>query len=238
MSNVSYVALSRQQALASELTSVANNIANADTAGFRRDAFIFSEYVNALRGEPSLSQTRIGGRMIDAAQGDVVATDGPLDVAIEGAGFFTVETPAGPRLTRAGAFAVNDAGVIATAQGYAVGGEGGAPIALPPGAGRIVISADGVVSADGVQVGRFELVDAPPTALVREGDNLFRVTGETTAIDQPKLRQGHLEGSNVNAVLEISRLIEVQRAFEMGQQMMNEETERQRRAIETLGGNR
>jgi flagellar basal-body rod protein FlgF len=238
MSNVSYVALSRQQALASELSSVANNIANSDTAGFRRDAFIFSEYVNALRGEPSLSQTRIGGRMIDAAQGDFVATDGPLDVAIEGAGFFTVETPAGPRLTRAGAFAVNDAGVIATAQGHAVGGEGGSPIAIPPGAGGIVISADGVVSADGAPLGRFEIVDAPPTALVREGDNLFRATGETTPIDQPKLRQGHLEGSNVNAVLEISRLIEVQRAFEMGQQLMNEETERQRRAIETLGGAR
>lgn len=238
MSNVSYVALSRQQALASELSSVANNVANADTTGYRRDVFIFSEYVNALRGEPSLSQTRIGGRMIDAAQGDFVATNAPLDVAIEGAGYFTVETPAGPRLTRAGAFAVNDAGVIATAEGYAVGGEGGSPIAIPPGAGALVISADGVVSVGGAPVGRFEIVDAPPTALVREGDSLFRVAGETTTISQPKLRQGHLEGSNVNAVLEISRLIEVQRAFEIGQQMMNEETERQRRAIDALGGAR
>ena len=235
------------------LDNISHNLANVNTSGYKKNKLEFQDLLyQTIRapGAPTGATTespvgvqkgsgvRLVGTVSIQEQGTYLATDNPLDVAIEGAGYFTVETPAGPRLTRAGAFAVNDAGVIATAQGYAVGGEGGAPIALPPGAGRIVISADGVVSADGAQVGRLELVDAPPTALVREGDNLFRATGETTAIDQPKLRQGHLEGSNVNAVLEISRLIEVQRAFEMGQQMMNEETERQRRAIETLGGNR
>lgn len=236
MSNVVYVSLSRQAALASELTSIANNIANADTTGFRKDAFIFSEYVNALRGGPSLSQTRIGARMIDQTAGEMIATGGALDLAIEGEGFFAVETPQGRRLTRAGAFALNEQGIVSTVQGFALGGEGGAPIAIPRGAERIVVAADGVVTADGAPVGRIEIVDAEPTALQREGDNLFLADGEVRAVDFPTIRQGYVEGSNVNAVLEMSRLIEVQRAFEIGQQMMNDDAERTRRAIETLGG--
>lgn len=238
MSNVSYVALSRQAALARELTSIANNVANADTTGFRRDGFLFTEYVNALNGEPSLSQTRIGARLIDPLQGDMIATGGPLDLAIEGKGYFTIETPQGQRLTRAGSFILSDQGVVSTAEGHTLGGEGGAPLVIPPRTGRIVISADGVVSADGEIVGRVELVDADPTTLAREGDNLFRTDAETTPVDGAVIRQAHLEGSNVNVVLEISRMIEVQRAFEMVQQMMNDDAERAKRAIETLGGAR
>lgn len=238
MSNVSYVALSRQRALASELTSIANNVANADTTGFRRDAFIFSEYVNALAGEPSLSQTRIGARMIDPAQGGMTATGGPFDLAIEGAGYFTVDSPSGPRLTRAGSFVLNEAGVMTTPDGHPLAGEGGAPIAVPADAGRIVISADGVVTANDENIGRIELVDADPTTLVRDGGNLFRATVETTPVERSAIRQGQLENSNVNVVLEVSRMIEVQRAFEMVQQMLNDDAERARRAIDALGAAR
>ncbi|MFZ5616011.1 MAG: flagellar basal-body rod protein FlgF [Pseudomonadota bacterium] len=238
MSNVAYVSLSRQSALASELTSIANNIANADTTGFRKDAFIFSEYVNALQGEPSLSQTRIGGRLIDQSEGELIATGGALDLAIEGSGFFAVETPQGRRLTRAGDFSVNEQGVISTSEGFALAGEGGAPIAVPSGAERIVVAPDGVVTADGAPVGRIEIVDADPTALRRVGDTLFAAEGELRPIENPAIRQGYVEGSNVNAVIEMSRLIEVQRAFEIGQQMLNDDAERTRRAIETLSGAR
>jgi flagellar basal-body rod protein FlgF len=237
MTNTVYASLSRQNALMRELHSLANNVANASTTGFRRDAFIFSEYVNELRGEPSLSQTRIGGRVIDPAQGEFVKTEGAFDVAIEGRGFFTVNTPQGLRLTRAGAFQLNEQGVLTTAQGFPVGGEGGGEIRIPIDAARVVVSGDGVISADDQVVGRFAIVDADPTVLEREGQTLFRSEAEPQPISAV-VRQGFVEASNVDAVAEIARLIEVQRAFELGQQAVNEEFERIRRAIEAIGGQR
>lgn len=238
MTNFAYVGLSRQTALNRELVAIANNVANASTDGFRRDAFIFSEYVNAVRNDPSISQTRIGGRLVDPSQGALIETGEALDVAIEGAGFFTVETDAGVRLTRAGSFKLNDGGVLSTSDGFAVGGEGGAPIAIPPDAGEVVISADGVVSVDSNIVGRIAVVDVAATDLVREGSNLFRAAGEITAVENPTMRQGRIETSNVVPVLEISRLIEVQRAFEISQQLLAEDGERERRAVEALSGGR
>jgi flagellar basal-body rod protein FlgF len=238
MSNVIYAALSRQQALMREMSIVANNVANASTTGFRRDEFIFSEYVSAIRGEPSLSQTAIGGRMIDPSRGEMIKTGAPLDIAIEGEGYFSVETPRGSRLTRAGSFAVNEEGNIVTAQGDRLSGEGGSAITIPTGASQIVVSIDGVISADGAPVGRIALVDAAPETLMREGDNLFRVEGETTPVENAAMRQGYVEGSNVRPVAELARLIEVQRAYEMSQQMIEEEADRARRAVETLGGGR
>ncbi len=237
MSNAIYAALSRQTALDKELSSIANNIANASTVGYRKDKQIFSEYVNAIPAEPSLSQTRIGGRAISADQGDFIATGGALDVAIEGAGFFVVQTPQGERLTRAGAFLRNEEGVLATAEGHTVHGEGGGSIALPDGAGVIVIAADGVISASGAAIARIRVVSADPILLQREGSTLLKAGGALSEIDA-SVRQGFLESSNAQPVLELSRLIEVQRAFEIGQQLLANESERIERAVEVIGGNR
>jgi len=236
MTNVPYVLLSRQAALAQELDNIANNIANANTAGFRRDAAIFTEYVNAIKGEPSISQTRIGARLLDSAQGEMIASGGKLDLAVEGDGFFGVITPAGLRLTRAGAFLLNDDGVIVTKNGFPVSGDGGSPINIPPDASEISISADGSVAADGNIVGRIILLAAPNTALAREGNDLLLSTEEPVPLDSGRVRQGYLEASNVNPVIEISRLIEVQRAFELEQQIMNDDARRVQQAIEVLGG--
>lgn len=238
MTNVSYVALSRQAALAREIDSIANNIANANTSGFRRDAFIFSEFVSAVRDAPSISQTRIGGRMTDASQGDLISTGGDFDVALEGEGYFAVETPYGQRLTRNGAFMLNDQGVLVTAGGHPVSGEGGAAIVIPIDARDVSIGADGVVSAGADVFGRLEILDADPTEIVREGEDFFRANRDASPVVGGVIRQGFLEGSNVNAVMEISRMIEVQRAFEIGQQVINEEADRARRAVEVLSGAR
>ena len=127
MSNLSYVLLSRQAALTRELDNIANNISNANTTGFRRDASIFTEFVNAIRGEPSVSQTRFGARSIDTEQGEMIESGGTLDLAIEGKGFFGVITPAGLRLTRAGAFLLNEEGVLTTRSGFPVAGGSGRP---------------------------------------------------------------------------------------------------------------
>jgi flagellar basal-body rod protein FlgF len=235
MSNAIYAALSRQAALDQELASLANNIANASTAGFRGDGQIFSEYVNAVPGEPSISQTRIGGRLINSAQGDFIQTGAPLDLAIEGDGYFVVATPQGERLTRAGAFQRNEQGLLATSEGHLVQGAGGGQITLTE--GDLVISADGVLSANGAVIGQVRVTTADPTLLTREGTTLFRSEGPLADI-APVVRQGFIEASNVTPVLELSRLIEVQRAFELGQQLLTDEEARIQRAISILGGGR
>lgn len=236
MTNPAYVALSRQIALSKALDGVANNIANADTTGFRREGAIFSEYVHAVAESQSLSQTRIAGREIDETPGSLRATGAPLDVAIEGEGYFVVLTARGERLTRAGNFSMNAEGALVTSDGERVAGEGGTPIDLPLGAREIVIATDGAIAADGAPVARLAVATAPVETLAREGSGLFRTTAGLDYSDTALLRQGFLESSNVDPVFEISRLIEVQRAFELNQQILNDEHERVRGAVETIGG--
>jgi len=237
MSNVIYAALSRQTALERELASIANNIANSSTTGYRKDTQIFSEYVNAVPFEPSISQTRIGARAISAEQGEFIATGASLDVAIEGPGYFVVQTPAGERLTRAGAFLRNGDGLLGNLDGFPVQGEGGGAIALPADATEVVIANDGVISARGEVIGRVRIAITDDAFLQREGSALLKAHGALTDVE-PTVRQGFLEASNVSPVLELSRLIEVQRAFEIGQQLLANESERIERAVEIIGGNR
>ncbi len=237
MSNVVYAALSRQTNLEHEFASVANNIANASTTGFRGERHIFSEYVRAISGEPSLSQTRIGAREVDLSQGELASTDGPLDVAIEGKGFFVVNTPIGERLTRAGAFLRDAQGLLVTPEGYGVQDQGGGPLIIEADAGAISISQDGVIIAGNAAVGRLRIVDADVTTLEREGASLFRTDAdlqETSSI----VRQGFLESSNISPVIEIARMIEVQRAFEINAQFISEENDRIARAIDVISGRR
>jgi flagellar basal-body rod protein FlgF len=236
MNNTSYVIMSRQAGLSKELTSVANNIANADTTGFRREGVLFSEYVKSLgSSERSLSQTRVGGHFYDRSGGAMTKTGGAFDVAIDGEGFFAVETPRGERLTRAGSFMLNSEGQLTTPEGYSVLGEGGSPITIPPGAGEITIAADGAIAGGSVPLGRLTLVTAPETALQREGGSLFKANEPTQAAERAQLRQGFVEGSNVNSVVELSRLIEVQRAYELGQQLLQQEHDRIKKTVEAMG---
>jgi flagellar basal-body rod protein FlgF len=237
VSNVIYAALSRQTALQHEFASVANNIANASTTGFRSERHAFSEFVSALRGGPSLSQTRIGARFINQAPGVLVATNGVLDLAIEGAGFFVVDTPQGERLTRAGAFWPNTEGLLVSAEGFPVQSEGGGAISIPAGAASIVVSRDGVISVGGATLAKVRVVETNATALAREGSSLFRSTGDIVE-SNAAIRQGFLEASNVSPVLEIARMVEIQRAYEVGAQFIAQESDRIERAVETIGGRR
>lgn len=235
MSNTSYVALSKQAGLSKELTSIANNVANANTTGYRREGFLFSEYVQRLGPQDrSISQTNVGGHYFDPAPGGLVETGAPFDVAIDGEGYFQIETARGERLTRAGNFLVDAEGQMVTHDGNRVLGEGGTPIAIPANASNVTIAPDGTIAADGAPVGKLGLVNADPTTLAREGNNLLRATGEIEIIENPKLRQGFVEGSNVNTVVEISRLIEVQRAYELGQQLLKDEDERISKTVDAM----
>ena len=232
-----YVALTRTSGLLKEMQSVANNIANLSTTGFRREGVIFAEMVEALPAEGgSVAMTAARARFTDATQGALVQTGGALDLAIEGEGWFTVLTPTGERLTRAGAFARDGEGTVVTPDGHPLLDEGGGPIAIPFEAREIGVGPDGTLSVDGAPVARIGLVAVEDaTKLFREGSVLFRAEGGTAPLEDGRVLQGFLEQSNVNAVSEMARMILVQRAYEHGQKLMDQEDERIRLVVRTLG---
>lgn len=236
MDNPGYIGLTRLSGLADELRAVANNIANMSTTGYRGEGLVFAEVLSRMEtdgGALSMAQPR--AHVTDPSPGGFTPTGGALDLAIEGDGYFQVETPAGPRLTRAGAFSRSDEGLMVTPQGWPVLDEGGAPIALPPDLADIAVAADGTISADGQPVARVGLVAADPMAMLREDGVVFRVDGEIEPAEDARIAQGFLEDSNVDPMAEMARLIEVQRAYEMGQSFMDMEDQRLRESVRTLG---
>lgn len=235
MENAGYTALSRQSGLMREMQIVANNIANAATTGFRQEGLIFSEHVKALEAGASLSMAGATVRNTSMLQGTLTETGGTLDLAIEGEGFFQVETPNGPRLTRAGNFSSNGEGDLVTNDGYRVLDGGGAPVFIPPNATDLSVSADGTVSTNGqplTQIGLFRPVDL--NDMVREDGVMFRTEGDIEPAENGRVLQGFLENSNVDPIGQLARMIEVQRAYEMGQSFMDAENERLRDALKTI----
>lgn len=234
-----YVALTRQSGLVKEMQAVANNIANLSTTGYRREGVIFAEMVQALPAEGgSVAMTEARARFTDDLQGALVQTGGSLDIAIEGEGYFTVQTPEGPRLTRAGAFSRDAEGTLVTMDGHPLLDEAGGPIVVPFEARNIGLAADGTLSVDGAPQARIGLVTAEdPTKIFREAGVLFRVDGETVPVepDLGRMVQGFLENSNVNPITEMARMIEVQRAYEYGQKLLDQEDERIKQVVNTLG---
>lgn len=234
MSSVGYITLSRQSGLLNEMRLVANNIANSATTGFRQEGLVFSEYIKSSPSQPSLSMSRAQVRNTSYEQGTLTQTKGDFDFAIEGEGFFLVETQSGERLTRAGSFSPNAEGDLVTPEGYRVLDAGRAPVFIPPGM-QIGVASDGTISTDGQpvgQIGIFTPVD--PLDLQREDGVLFRSDQGVAPTDQAKVVQGFLESSNVDPILQFARMIEVQRAYEMGQSFLEAEDERIRSAVKSL----
>lgn len=235
MENAIYATLTRQSGLMREMQVVAQNIANLSTAGFRREGVVFSEYVKRLDTGPSLSMADASGRQIDLSEGTLSQTGGTFDFAIRGEGFFLVETPQGQRLTRAGNFTPNAAGELVNPDGHRLLDAGAAPVFVPPDAGQVTLGADGTLSAGArplAQIGLWQPVDT--LALRHEAGTLFD-GGEVEPSEGATLLQGFVEESNVSPVNEITRMIEVQRAYEQGQAFLAREDERVRGVIQTLG---
>ncbi len=237
MDNSYYTTLNRQSGLMAEMRAVANNIANLSTNGFRKEGVIFAEHVADLgRGEPSLSMATAEGRVINLQQGPLAQTRATFDFAIEGEGFFMIDTAEGPQLTRAGSFTPSPEGELVTSDGHRLLDLGGTPIFVPTGARSIALAADGTLSADGTplaQVGLF--LPADINDLSHRGGTRFAAPGGVTPVEGGTILQGFLESSNVNPVEEIARMIEVQRAYELGQKFLDREDERIRGVVQTLG---
>lgn len=236
MSNSIYASLTRQSGLMSELRVVANNIANSATTGFKAEGVIFSEYVSDLGPEfGGLSMGRIHAKSSNFEQGAHTQTGGRFDFAISGDGYFAIETQGGNQLTRAGVFLPNDANELVTPDGLRVLDAGLAPIFIPPDANDISLAPDGTLSADGrpiAQLGIFALEEG--ANLKREGSARFSTENEFLPADETKVSQGFLESSNVDPVLQISRLIEVQRSYEAGQSFLENEDERIRSILNLI----
>lgn len=236
MDNAAYAILTRQSGLLHELRAVANNVANASTGGFRAEGVIFSEHVAALgRDAPSLSMAAARVRETAMTEGAHAQTGGPLDLAITGNAFFLVATPQGDRLTRAGHFTQDANGDVVTPDGHRLLDAGGAPVFVPPGVGQIGIAQDGTISADGVPVGQVGLyVPADPIAMTREDGVLFTAAGGLLPAEGATMSQGFLEESNVDPIGQITRMITVQRAYELGQGLLDREDSRIRNVIQTV----
>lgn len=242
MENALLVGLSRQMALRREIDVIANNMANVSTTGFKARSARFSEFVmpvarddNFLRPDRRLSYVIDQGTPIDPTSGALERTGNPLDAAVKGEGYFVVQTPGGERYTRSGAFEINSRGELVTQQGHRVAGENG-PIVLAPGETGIRMSADGTVSTDQGQRGKLRLVRfANPQAIRSEGDNLFSATAPAQPVGPTgQIEPGALERSNVKPILEMSRLLDVQRTYTTIAGLMSKVDELRRTAISRL----
>ncbi len=237
MDNASYVTVSRQAGLLDQLDVIATNISNAETTGYRREVTVFSEFVEETGGETgSISMATVRARFADVTQGVIEATGSALDVAIEGDGFFVVETPEGERLTRAGSFTTDVDGALVTLNGSFVLDEGGAQIFIPPNAGGVLVAPDGTISADGEQIGQIALVTVEDPAQLRHSGGVLLISDQPLLpAEGARVVQGFLESSNVDPLLEITHLIEVQRAYELGQSLIEDTAALAERTIRALG---
>ncbi|MDP1556424.1 MAG: flagellar hook-basal body complex protein [Hyphomonas sp.] len=226
MSNAIYASLARQQGLMQEMQVVANNLANSSTTGYKTDRAIFAEFlVGAGPSQDSLSMGGLAGHAFKFEQGDLNFTGGQFDLAVQGDGFFVLQTGQGPRLTRAGHFQLSAESTLVDPMGNSVLGAGGNPITIPQEATRVSISSDGSISADGLLIDRVGVVKAQGE-LQRDSNTLFAAPEGYAPFEEATVVQGALEQSNVSPVLEIARMIEVQRAYEAGQAMLEREDDR------------
>lgn len=232
MSSGAYVALSGLRARAEQLDRLASDLANAGTSGYKAERSTTSAAERELERFQGLLQSAIdvagGPKAVDFRPGALQSTGRELDFAIEGRGFFAIETPEGTRFTRNGHFTRRADGMLTTAEGYAVLGENG-PMQLPPGGGAVTVGDDGQIRVGGTAVGKPRIVDFADYSGLGRGENATFRNGTGAAEIVPTgttLVSGALEGSNVSVVERMVQITEVTRAFEALQRgvtiMMND----------------
>jgi flagellar basal-body rod protein FlgF len=249
MENAALVGLSRQIALQRELDVVANNIANLNTTGFKADNVVFHEFLmpgaqaNQFAGnDRRVSFVQDRATWLDLGQGPVQQTGNPLDVAISGNAFLTIQTPRGERYTRNGALQLNNAGELVTSEGHKVIGESG-PIVLQANDRDISISTDGTISVregrnttDSLR-GKLKLVTfEQPQRLQKDGTSAYVAPAGVAAQPAAQVRvvQGNIEKSNVRSVVEMTRMVEVTRTYTQVASMLQQQSDMRRAAIEKL----
>lgn len=242
MDSPSYVILSRLSSQMRTSQVTANNLANADTPGFRSSRPIFAEHVAQQGRVAGPAGARPVGYSWDRASwrdptpGTISQTGNSLDVALSGPGFFAVETDRGERFTRAGRFALGSDGRLVDQEGNAVLNTQSRPIAIAPNDTRIEIQGDGTIRSENGVLGRLRVVRfEDDQALLAEGTRHFNANGQQPEeVARPGIVQGAVEGSNVQSVLEMTRMMAELREFQFATQFLEREGERQQSAIDRL----
>jgi flagellar basal-body rod protein FlgF len=241
----SLVLTSYQDSLTRAMDVVANNVANSNTTGFKRQELLFETLIN--RPTPNVNDTILfgadRGTLRDTAPGTLVTTGNPLDVAIQGQGYFPVQTPNGTRYTRNGSFVLNAQGEIVTPAGEKLLGDGEQAIALPEGSDDIHIGSDGIVTVfngsdkDAMQIGKIKIIKfANEQQLQPSGNNLYTTTQTPQPIDaDSSIVQGVVEQSNVKTVNEITNMISILRSYQQVVHLLDLDHQRQSSAIDRLG---
>lgn len=209
--------------LAQRQDRVANNLANVNTVGYKRDRAFAQALDERIDADGAPRSLRDSGQWADLSGGAMVETGNPLDLAIAGDGFFQVRTPDGQtRLTRAGEFLLDADGVVRSPGGLELLGTDGQPITLPPSGGEIAIHASGEIRIGGVRAGEVGVVTvADPAALVRLDGATWDTAGQATApAAGARVQQGMLESANVDPLAEMTELIAHVRLFESQQKSL------------------
>jgi len=236
MENASRISLTRQMALSQQMNVIANNIANVDTPGFKADRMMFEEVLRDVGTPDRAAFVHDIGVVSDLRDGTMDPTGNPLDLAIQGQGYFEVETDQGVRYTRGGSFQFDADGAVIDGNGHPLLAEDGFPIFALPGDGEMKIDANGVVSSDSGEIGRLALVTFDdPQALLKVGQNLYSSDADPNPAVEATVLQGFVERSNVEPIVEMTRMITVLRSYQGAQALANKQDELRRRAINVLG---
>lgn len=239
MENAITAGLAKQIVLARSLDTTANNVANQTTSGFKADHIAFREYLAridaASTGDPEVSLVSDPDTYTDFAPGGIEQSYRDLDFAIDGDGFFAVETASGVRYTRDGRFNVNAYGELVTRSGAQVLDAGGAPILVDPEAGPIVSTTDGELQQNATPIAKLGVYRFDDLRELRKaGDNMFAAATDPAASETPRVRQGFIETSNVNPVAAMTDMIEIMRAYEQAARLTETASDLERQAVETL----
>lgn len=238
MQSALYVALSAQVSLSNRLDTVARNVANMNTVGYRADEVKFAEVLSRAGPDP-VSFSNGGETFISRQAGGLTKTDNPLDLAMEGDGWMAIRTPAGVAYTRDGRMKIDNNGMLRTLNDYPVLDAGGLPITLDPEAGAPNIARDGAVTQGEDRLGAIGMFRIAETAKLQRYNNSSVMPDIPPAPIQEftgdGLVQGFVEGANINPVREMTKLIMITRAFEGATSMIESSNESQQRAIRELG---
>jgi flagellar basal-body rod protein FlgF len=229
-----YMALSGAVAQQSALDVAANNVANAATTGFRAERVHFEEVLSRAHAKDA-AFVAPASTATDETAGPITPTGNPLDLALQGDGFFAIDTPQGVRYTRAGDFRPDSRGRLVNGDGFAVRGTDGKPIAIPPDAADVQVAADGAVVADGETVGTIAIQRFPPGSLEREGAKRFAATTPPVAGEAPRVVSGAIEQGNFNVVRGVVELVRVSRLYESLHRMLEGYKQIEDRAARSLG---
>ena len=232
METSSLIAVSKQAVIRRSLGIIANNLANMNTTGYKGEKMMFVEHLVRSPGG-----TRIGGDKLafvrdiatarDLSEGAFKKTENPLDLAIHGDGFFVIGTPGGDRYTRNGNFQIVNDGQLVTRNGDPVLSDSGAPFFLSPDDTHIEVDSSGTLSTENGELGKIAVVnfaDRRDLQLVAGG--LYSSTQQANPVEEAKVSQGMLEGSNIQPIVEMTRMIEVHRAYEGTKMFIQKEDER------------